>query len=405
MSATMTTVAGILKEVYEGQVNDQLNSEAVALKRITRSSEGVFETPGGKYVVFPVRNKRNHGISYRSEGVAMADAGRQGYAQAQETLRYGYGRAKFTGQVLELAKTAPQAFMNAADAEMDTLKDDVVRDCNRIAWGNGPGFVATGGTGVIATVSVASGGASTTITVADTFLIEPGMVIDVVDATGTPIANGTGKTVQSVTSSTAFVVDATGPNTTTAHHITRTGNWNKEPYGLMNLIDDTGTVHNINSATAGNEYWRSIDDGTTTTLTEAAMIKKCDDIRKAGGAKPSVIFCSLGVRRAYFNLLTAMRRYNEPKEWTGGLVGLAFNFGKEIPVVEDLDAPSGNMTFLTESEITVYRTRDWYWDDLDGNILKWVSGFDVYEAYMKSYWQIVTHKRNAHARFTALTEG
>src|SRR6187431_354804 len=101
MSATMTTINGILKEVYEGQVRDQLQSEDVAMKRIERSSEGVFETPGGKYVVFPVRKSRNAGISYRSEGVALAAAGSQGYAQAQETLRYGYGRAKFTGQVME----------------------------------------------------------------------------------------------------------------------------------------------------------------------------------------------------------------------------------------------------------------------------------------------------------------
>ncbi len=48
--------------------------------------------------------------------------------------------------------------------------------------------------------------------------------------------------------------------------------------------------------------------------------------------------------------------------------------------------------------------KDWYWEDLDGSVFKWVSNFDAWEALMKQYWQFGTHKRNAHGRFTALAE-
>lgn len=402
MTATLTTVNGILKEVYEGTVNEQLRNDAVLLKRIERSADDIFETPGGKYVVFPLHTTRNAGISYRSENTQLAAAGRQLYQQAQETLRYGYGRMKITGQTMALANSNTKSFINAMDGEMDGLKRDLVVDQNRIAWGDSTGFSATSGTGVICNVTATA--TSTTVTVDDTRNLQVGMIIDIVDNTGVPIAGGTQLTILSIPNSTTFTI-ATSPTVTlTVNHITRSGNWNKEPFGVSALISAVGTVHNVNSATAGNEYWRSIDDAATTVLTEAVMIKKGDDIKTAGGSDISVVFCSMGVRRTYFNLMTSLRRYNEPKTWPGGLIGLSFMYGQDLPLIADPAAPAKNMYMLTESEMKIYRDKDWYWEDTDGSVLKYVHDFDVFEALMKQYWQLVTHKRNAHARFTNLTE-
>ena len=85
MSATLTTVNGILKEIYEGNINDQLNDERITIKRIERTSEGTgTNAVGGKYVTFPVRVSRNAGISYRPENTQLAPAGSQGLKAAQE---------------------------------------------------------------------------------------------------------------------------------------------------------------------------------------------------------------------------------------------------------------------------------------------------------------------------------
>lgn len=48
MPATMTTVDGILKEVYGPRLVNQLQNETLAIKRIEKSSDGVVETVGGK---------------------------------------------------------------------------------------------------------------------------------------------------------------------------------------------------------------------------------------------------------------------------------------------------------------------------------------------------------------------
>ena len=178
-------------------------------------------------------------------------------------------------------------------------------------------------------------------------------------------------------------------------------------YGISNIVNSAGALHGLNPATAGQEFWASTMDTTTTTLTELAMITMADRIRTEGGSKISAVFCSLGVRRSYWNILTGLRRFNEPKKFTGGLVGLAFQSdtdGEEVPVVGDPDAPASTMAMLTEKELKIFRDKDWYWEDLDGSIFKWVSNYDVWEALMKQYWQFGTHKRNAHGRFTALTE-
>jgi hypothetical protein len=401
MVATLTSALGILKEVYEGDINNQLNEEKVLMKRIESSTSGVFENAGGKYVVFPVRTSRNQGISYRAENTQLGAAGQQGYASTQEQLKYGYGRLRLTGQLMELADTNAQAFANAADAEMSGLKEDVVKDSNRIAWGAYQGTVNV--TGVISRAT--AGSATSTVSAPTLGSIQPGMVIDIVDNTGTLVAGGGSLTVVSAAPyATSFTVSA-AVTTVTGNNIVRSGDANREPNGILGLVNNTGTIHNINSATAGNEYWRSTVDSTTTTLTEAAMIAACDNIRRAGGKRPSAIFASLGVRRAYFNLMTSLRRYNEPKEFSGGLIGLAFNYEKELPVVSDVDAPDKTMVFLCESEIKEYRTKPWYFAANDGSIFKYVMDFDAWEVLLKQYWQLVTHQRNSHAVMNNITEG
>lgn len=134
------------------------------------------------------------------------------------------------------------------------------------------------------------------------------------------------------------------------------------------------------------------------------MIKMCDTLRTKGG-RPSVIFTDLGTRRAYFNLLTTQRRFTGTKTFDGGFQGLAFNYGDEIPVVEDVDAPAGKMWFIKEDTFKIYRRKPWYWEDKDGNTWKWVKDYDAFEAMMKQYWEFATDRRNVNGVMTGITAG
>lgn len=398
MSATLTTVAAILKEMYEGNINDQLNNERITIKRIERTAEGTgTNAVGGKYVTFPVRVSRNAGISYRAENVQLAPAGRQGLKAAQENLKYGYGRVRLTGQLIELAETDRQAFTSSMDLEMDGLKDDLLKDENRIAYGH---IDAATASGIKAKLTATSTG--TTITVDSTWHLDEGMVIDIT-AAGTPVSGGTAVTITGITSDTTFTVGTAVAGATTGNYVSRTGDYNQEPTGLNKIVAATGALHQLDPATTPK--WASVVDSTTTSLTELAMIKEMDAIRRSGGKIPSAIFASLGVRAAYWNLMTSLRRYNEPKTFPGGLTGLSFMYGeKDLPVVADPDTPAKNMFFLTESELKIWQSKDWRWEDKDNSVLKWVTDYDAFEGFMKKYWQLGTHQRNAHGKMTNITE-
>jgi len=395
-AATMTTVQAITKEIYEGRIREQLQDEVIGLKRIERTSQGVSSTVGGRYVVFPLRVRRNQGIGYRAEDGTLPAAGKQGYVRVNVGLKYGYGRIHLTGQVMELAESNFQAFASAMDREMTGLKNDIAKDSARIFYGSGNGAVAT--------CTGANTGA--TVPCTNTQHIQVGMVLD--SYTGSTLDN-TGLVVASVVKDTSITFTGT-PGTALANNdiLVRTGNYNLEPNGLASLVG-TAALFGVDPAgvtSNDSPEWKSVvnaNGGSNRSLTEALMIKVTDDVRVNGG-KTSLILTSLGVRRAYFNLLTQQRRYVSTKEYTGGITGLAFSNGRDIPVVEDVDAPPNKMWMLDESTFKVYRDKDWHWLDNDGNIWKWVTNSDAFEAVLRQYWELATDRRNANGLLSDLTE-
>lgn len=394
MTATLTTVAALLKEVYGPRIENQLQEETVALKRIERTSDGVVETVGGKYVDFPIRVKRSSGIGNRNEMEALPAPGKQGYEEVHVGLKHAYGRVRFSAQLMQLAEKNYQSFASSMDNEMDYLKSDLAKDSNRQVYGDGSGLMA-----VFASTDVSS----TTHNVINAQYLEIGMVVDA-------LVISTGATVQlnveitdivgnAITFSSAF---ATTANT---DGIYRQGNYGREISGLNLIVDDTTTLHTVNPATT--RKWAAYvngNGGVNRALSEGLMIASVDQARINGG-KTSLILTSLGVRRAYFNLLSQQRRYTDTKQFAGGFTGLAFNHGTEIPVVEDPDAPKNVMYGLDEDKLKVYRNKEWHWADEDGNTLKWVSGFDAFEAYMRQFWELGTSQRNAHWKIEDITEG
>lgn len=392
--ASMTTVDALLKEVYALRLEDQLQSETVGSKRIERTTDGVVSTVGGRYVDFPIRVTRNTGIGYRNENEQLPPAGNAGYAAVHVPLKYGYGRVRFTGQLMKLAEKNYQAFASAMDNEMEYLKDDIAKDQNFIFYADGTGLRST----------LTDATTSATHTVDNAQWLEIGMTVDVLlKANGGAVAGAAGLTISdinglTVTFSGSFIGAVT-------QGVYRAGDYNREPTGLGRIVDDTLTLHGLDPAL--QRKWAAAinaNAGTLRALSEGLMITQCDNIRRNGG-KVSAIFTSLGVRRAYFNLLTQQRRYTDTKEFDGGFTGLAFNYGTEIPVVEDVDSPPNRMKLLEESKIKVFRDQEWHWADDDGTTLKWVADFDAWQAVLRQYSEFGTIQRNAQGEIRDLTEG
>ena len=405
MAATLATIDSYLKEVYQGRIREQLNEEIVALKRITRSGSGVTNEVGGKYVTFPIHTRRNSGIGSRFESEALPTPGQQGHAAARVGLKYAYGGVQLTGQAISLSDTDAKAFAKALDNEVEGLKNDLKKDMNRQVYGSGNGAigVATGAnTGAV-------------VPVADARLFQIGMVVDT--QTGNTVDN-TGLIVDSVdlTTGANTVTFTTTPGTATAAAdiIVRVGSGvaaggNRELTGLAAIVSASGTLYNIDPSVEP-EWKATVDDngGTPRALSEALMIQMTDDIRTKGGST-SLILQSLGVRRAYFNLLSQLRQTVNTQEFTGGFSGLAFTTDRgEIPVVADVDAPLNKQWYINEDALTYYRDEDWHFIDRDGSMWKQVrdnnGDYDAYYARMVEYHELGTDRRNTHGLVSDITE-
>lgn len=403
MPATLTTVSGILKEVYEPRLREQLDNAAIGLKRIERSSEGVTENVGGRYVTFAIHTRRNTGIGARREMEALPLPGQQGAAAATVRLKYLYGRAQLSGQTIKLVHTNVQAFTSALDFEMSGLKDDLTRDQNRQVYGDGRGVIGT---------VPAPGGPGNVVPVDRADLFNLGDLVDLITAPN----------VVAVAARTIDAIDLTpGANTVTVsgaaiawvagQWFARAGNGpfalgdNREWTGLTAIADDTGVLYGVDPAT--EPVWTAnVDDngGVLRALSEGLMIQMNDTIRTRGG-KVTVILQDLGVRRAYFNLLSTQRQFVNTKEFTGGFTGLAFvTDNGEIPVVADASAPRNRQLFINEDELTLYRAMDWEFMDMDGSKWQRVIGYDAYECTLHQYSELGTHRRNTHGVIEDLIE-
>lgn len=394
MPATMTTVSAITKEIYEGSLRKQLNDEAVALKRLEKTSEGVTSDVGGKYVTFPIHTTRNAGIGARNELEQLPTAGQQGTAAARVGLKYLYGRVRLSGQTMELASKNSQAFMSALDLEMNGLKDDLRKDQNRQVYGDGIGGVHR----------ITAAATTATPTVAHTIWGQIGMMVDITDATGVTI-KASNRQITAITPTTVTFSGATQA-VIIGDLITRTGSSTKEWTGLAKIVQNAGTLYNVDPSVT--PVWTSEVDsnaGVNRALSEGLMILMVDRIRTRGG-KTTVIFQNLGVRRAYFNLLTQQRRFTGSKEFAGGFTGLTFTTDQgEIPVVVDVDCPPNTQYFLNEDELKWYRESDWSFMDRDGSMWQRVIDYDAYDAIMFQYSELGTHRRNTHGVIQDITEG
>lgn len=414
-TVTMTVVDNILKEVYEGQVKDQLESSVKTLRRIEKTSEGVTSDVGGKYVRFAIRTKRNHGIGARNENEALPVPQAQGYDTAQLKLAYLYGAIQLTGQTFELAESNFQAFASALDQEVSGLKQNLTKDTNRQVYGTSAGKLAT----------TNAAGTTTTLvmTNAEAIYLEIGMFVDLFDsADASKLVNAeitnVEKDTPSAGSTTVTFTPADGVATASGDYITRTKSSGKEKIGFREIVQDSGVLYNIDPAVS--PVWKSVidDPGSLQAISEGRMINMIDDITTNGG-DTTVAFTSLGVRRAYFNLLVQQRQIVNTQKFEGGFTGLAFTTDEgEIPIVSDLDCPWHHMFFLNEKEIKLYQAGDWSWMNRDGSNWQRVIGttgasgeaipgiqyHDAYTALMYKYCQIGTHRRNTHGVIKNITE-
>jgi hypothetical protein len=376
-TVTLTTANEVLKEIYEDRLRDQLNSEVTILTRIEKTAEGITSEVGGKYVTFPIRVQRNHGIGARNENEALPAAQTPKYASARVSLAYLYGAVQMTGQTMELADSNFQSFISVLNENMRDLKEGLRKDLSRQIYGTSAGAMAT-----------ANGAGSTTTFVCaneESIYLEVGMVIDIWDTSAAGLMTGGPFTISGITKTTTTTTvtytGASGAATASGDTIHRYGARNKETIGLNQIVTNANILYNVDPASY--PVWKSVVDdngGTDRALSEGTMIKMIDSIRNT-------------------------------QEFKGGFKGLAFTTEQgDIPYITDVDCQPKRLYFINEDELKFYREKsEWSFMNRDGSnwqrVMDSTGTYDAYQAIMYCYCQLGTHRRNSHGVMSSVIEG
>ena len=396
-TATLTTLANILKELYLPPVVDQLNNQVLILQRLEPRSQELV----GNEAVVPLHTSRSGGIGSRAENAALPASGNQAFAKAVFDLKYHYGSISVTGVAMAKTANTAGAFLKALQAELDGIRRDLTLDVGRQAYGDGSGKIATCGVTPPSTTIVL--GSAEAIRKGSLYI---GMVVDIGTAAA-PTSIAAAQTITAVNVATpSITITGSNVSTTSANFVFRSGNavdatHVNELLGISGIVSQAAnTVGGIDASQAANSYWDNLRNNVAGALTLDVLLQAYNQVQIAGG-ETSAMICTPGMQRAYFKLLQAQVRYVEPLTIKGGFQVLEF-MGK--PFIADRLAPFGSIFLLDEEFVKVFSTGDWHFLDEDGNTLKWVVGFDAWQAVLARYMNLGVSRRNVQFLMYGLTD-
>lgn len=332
---TLATADAILKDLYVGPVVEQINQKTYMIDQIERDSDQIDFS--GRRAIVPVHTDRNRGRGSTGDNANLPVAGAQEWQDAIIPIRYHYQGMELTDPAIEAAKSNEGAFVNLLEAETKGVAQDMKKDINRQVYGVGTGLLA----------GVRANSTATTVEVDQGIqYIGVGDPVDVlVQATGavTNGVAGTTVTARSANSATPniTIADALAGTAGTTYGVYLTGSYGNEMDGLRNIIDASRTLHSINSASAGNEFWNGQElDVNNNIATESVFEQLSDQVGANGNGEVQAWVTTRGIRRRLADTYQSQKRFNDAQAVRihGGYTAIMVN---EMPVVFDDDAPKG----------------------------------------------------------------
>jgi len=392
VQASESVVSAIMKQVYPGAIEDQLNDEVGPWAVLAKEKRTLAQGAG---IIEPMRVQRAQGIGSRGDTDRLPTSTNQGLINATVKMASTYLVGQITGRVVRSSYDTQAAFENVLTEEMRFSMTDFTDDIARqVATGHGRLAKVNG------TVT-----ASATIVVDRIQNLGVGMKLQIFNGAteqSAPAFNMTantgGATILTVVPSTNTITVDSVQTLTSGAFLYRAGNFdgttNKEMNGFETTIDTTtysSTYFGINRATYYQTQGAVLD--AATVLTEDKVQQAQDAAKAKGGGRVNIWFCDFATRRAYLNLLTSNKRYPvdgiqapsfgggiaQSSDLTQGLAeGLSFNGS---PVVVSQKMSPGTMVGLDLSTWVVFQQSDVEWVMNGDSVLHplLTTGYDAYQ--------------------------
>jgi len=394
VGTNMARVAEALKLFYLDGLRYQLNDKASPfLAQIEKTSENVV----GKEIVMAMRYGRTGGIGNRDDDGLLPTPSSRKTKQARWETKNFFARFRITDKTIEASKSSVGAFANMLETEISDCETDAKLDLSRQAQGDGTGKIAT----VAANASYSN--YVLTVKVDNPIHLAEGMLVDLRDANGGAITDGTELEVLSVDDQintiTLSVASNISGSVVPGVFITLAGNYNKELTGTGAVFSISGTLYGISKT--DYPWLKPQVKALNGEISENAIQEMIDLVETRTASVINYIQVSYGVRRAYIDLLAATKQTVNTQDLKGGFKALSYN---GIALVADRFTPSGCMQLFDLNDWAMYQMADFNWMDRDGSIMARVANRPAWEATLVKYCDIGCQRPRGQALITGITE-
>jgi len=391
-----------LKETYEDGIKDQLNRDVVLYDALQTGTKKV-KLEGSK-LVFSTKLGRAYGAHAIAENGTLPDAGIATRAKGEVLPKDVWGRAQLTKRLMAVSKTDRGAFADALADKMDDLQEDLKYEVARALVGNK--VTTSTETGILGLID----GAQSSVTQiklkenSGNVQLRPGMPLVVGD--DGQLGGGTPEntfTIKSIDSTTQITVDGAAITVQDGDFLARgtsgTVNAYKEEFtGIAHIVDDVGTLYNINPST--HPQWAAyVDDNSSVARpwSHDLMNKAFRSIKTQSGKRPDYVTGHDAQVDEIANTLVSDVRY-EPCKFKGGYERsfLTWNNGeRDVPIVPDDMFEPGQLVFLSMDCLAMCETVPMGFDETD-SLLQRISNSVSYEIVYGTIGNMVCYQRNAH---------
>ena len=348
---TLANYDAVLKDVYRGPIIEQINQETYLVDQIEREDAHEMGQFTGRRLIFPVHSARNRGRGAVTDGGTLPVAGRQGYLDGIVSIKAMFQGIELTDQLVKQASRNEGAFIKAVTSEIEGATTDLRKDISRQCYGTGDGLLAS----CTATQS------ATTITLDSGQYIAVGDTVDVLTRSNGAVKGAnllvsavsyTG-VADSATQAQADITLSSSVSVTNADGVYISGDRGNETDGLRNITATSRTLHAINSATAGNQFWDgNARQAAWSNVSEDLLMQLAQTARQRATKGIDVFLGSLGIQRRLANQYQSQKRWSDAAALrvAGGYSAIMVAAGNApVPFIADVDAPAGWTFALNKS--------------------------------------------------------
>lgn len=396
----LTSVAGLLKQVYDDYVETQQNLHAHAMDEIAKSLQKY--SPAGQGYYGAINDYGNETVGAINEEETFRTIDSEHYLQWKVIPKVNVAPIQFSGLVSKAAEGGEESFAKAVVDALDRARLRLLKDENRQFYGYG--------FGVLSSPAQTVATAATSFTVSSAQYFRANQMVDVYTSTG-GASQVTAMRITDVdkVNNVLIVSGSVGASIGSTAVIVKQNILvsapadGKEMMGLRGIIDDStdlSTFQGISLSSTANLIWKGRRiNASSANLTSDLLQRLVDDVRVLGGEEVDTILMHPLQRRKYLDIVVPQKRYADGS-MDSGFKKLEFN-GIELWL--DEDCQNDTVYAIKKSMIRKFELAPISMAAYDGSdVFLRLTNSDQFQAYWRHYANFGTSKRSAHGKIVSL---